>query len=134
MKLAFSFLFIFSICLLASVALLNPKHLAGDAVVQDTSESGPVRMIRFVVSEDGLYPARIRVDYGLLNIVFDDRTSKSDGLLIQALQGERRSMVTQISRSQERTRNRTLIKLPAGRYLISDASQPSHTAELIVNP
>jgi hypothetical protein len=91
-------------------------------------------MVRFVLSDDGLYPARMQVDHGLLNLAVEDKTGKSEGLLVELVQGDRRARATQISRAQGQLRARSLIKLLPGRYLVSDASQPSHTAELIVNP
>jgi hypothetical protein len=91
-------------------------------------------MVRFVLSDDGLYPVRLRVDHGLLNLAVEDKTGKSEGLLVELVQGDQRARATQISRAQGQLRARSLIKLLPGRYLVSDASQPSHTAELIVNP
>ena len=133
MKLTF-LLLLFAICVLISGVFFYPHSVAGDASLQDTSERGPVRMIRFVLSDDGLYPARMQVDHGLLNLAVEDKTGKSEGLLVESVQGDQRARVTQINRAQGQLRARSLIALPPGRYLVSDASQPSHTAELIVNP
>jgi hypothetical protein len=91
-------------------------------------------MVRFVLSDDGLYPARMQVDRGLLNLAVEDKTGRSEGLLIESVSGDQRARVTQINRAQTQLRARSLIKLPSGRYVVSDASQPNHTAELIVNP
>lgn len=93
-----------------------------------------MRMIRFVLSDDRLYPARMQVDFGLLNLAVEDKTGRSEGLLVESVHGDQRAKVTQIDRAQGQLRARSLIKLPPGRYLVSDASQPTHTAELIVNP
>ena len=133
MKLTF-LLLLFAICLLISGFFFHPHSVAGEASLQGTSERGPVRMIRFVLSDDGLYPARMQVDRGLLNLAVEDKTGKSEGLLVESVQGDQRARVTQINRAQDRLRARALLRLPPGRYLVSDASQPSHTAELIVNP
>jgi hypothetical protein len=130
MKLTFSLLLLFATSLLVSAAFLYRQ----EATVQGTSERGPVRMVRFVLSDDGLYPARMQVDQGLLNLAVEDKTGRSEGLLVESLQGTQRSRVTQITRAPDRSRGRALLKLPPGRYLVSDASQPSHTAELVVNP
>lgn len=132
MKLTYPLLLILMLCLLASAVFLYPRSVASE--VQGGSERGPVRMVRFVLSDDGLYPARMQVDCGLLNLAVEDKTGKSEGLLIESANGDQRARVTQINRAQGQLRARSLIKLPPGRYLVSDASQPSHTAELTVNP
>ena len=133
MKLAF-LLLLFAISLLISGVFFYPRSVAGEASLQNTSERGPVRMVRFVLSDDGLYPARMQVDRGLLNLAVEDKTSKSEGLLVESVQGDQRARVTQINRAPDQPRGRALLKLPPGRYLVSDASQPTHKAELIVNP
>lgn len=129
-----------AICAVISAVLINsqPTSTASSAarpvVTQDPSDRGPVRMIRFVLSDDGLYPRQMRIDQGVVNVVLDDRTKKSAGLLIEALVDERRARVTQITRSNDHSRGRSLLRLTPGRYLVSDASQPERTAELLVNP
>ena len=133
MKLTFSLLLLLAICLLVSAAFLYPRRVS-QAATQGSPERGPVRLIRFVLSDDGLYPSRMQVDHGLLNLAVEDKTGRSEGLLVESVQGDQRARVTQINRTQDRLRGRALLKLPPGRYLVSDASQPSHTAELIVNP
>lgn len=71
---------------------------------------------------------------GLVNIALEDRTKGSEGLVIEAVVGEQRNPVTQIRRAEKHWRGRSLIRLTPGRYLVSDASQPEHQAELTVNP
>ena len=134
MRLTLLVLSLLAICLLISAAFFYPRSIASEASLQGTSERGPVRMVRFVLSDDGLYPARMQIDRGLLNLAVEDKTGRSEGLLVESIQGDQRSRVTQINRLQDRPRGRALLNLLAGRYLVSDASQPSHTAELIVNP
>lgn len=132
MKLTYSLFLVLALCLLASAVFLYPRSVASE--VQGGSERGPVRMVRFVLSDDGLYPARMQVDRGLLNLAVEDKTGRSEGLLIESVSGDQRARVMQINRAQTQLRARSLIKLPSGRYVVSDASQPNHTAELIVNP
>lgn len=95
---------------------------------------GPVRMIRFVLQHEGIYPRQMRVDHGLFNIALEDRTDGSDGLVIESVAGDQRARVTQIKRAEKHWRGRALVRLTPGRYVISDASQPDRRAELIVNP
>src|SRR5215813_12725680 len=134
MRLTLLVLPLLAICLLVSAAFLYPRSIASETSLQTTSERGPVRMVRFVLSDDGLYPVRMQVDRGLLNLAVEDKTGKSQGLLVESMQGDQRARVTQINRTQDRPRGRAVLKLPPGRYLVYDASQPTHSAELIVNP
>jgi hypothetical protein len=117
---------------------LEPSHQPASnltsAPEQPTFENGPVRMIRFVLMRDGLYPSQMRVDQGLMNIALEDKTGGSEGLTIESALGDQRTKVSQIRRAEKHWRGRALIKLTPGRYIVSDASQPNHTAELIVSP
>lgn len=140
MKRQFCLFILVAICAVISAVLINSQptstasSAAGPVVSQDPSDRGPVRMIRFVLSDDGLYPRQMRIDHGVVNVVLDDRTKKSDGLVIEALVDDKRERMTQIARSNDHSRGKSLIRLEPGRYLVSDASQPDRTAELLVNP
>jgi hypothetical protein len=126
-KLTYSLLLLLTISLISTAVLVRHNSAA-------ISDRGPVRMIRFVLSDDGLYPRQMKVDSGLLNIAVEDKTNRSAGLVIESVLGDQLAKVTQIDRAQGQLRGRVLLKLSAGRYVVSDASQPRHTAELIVNP
>jgi len=130
----FTLVLLFTLTVGLSAAFLRRSDAVAPDAVQDVSQRGPVHMIRFVISEDGLYPRRMQVDHGLLNVVLDDKTGKSEALLIDSLTGDQRTRVNQVSRGLNQQRGRALVRLPPGRYLISDSNQPNHTAELIVNP
>lgn len=139
MKLAFSLLLLFTIGFTFFVTLVSNSSEARfeptSATTQEaTSSRGPVRMIRFVVLHDGIYPRQMRADTGLLNIALEDKTDGSAGLLIESVIRDQRSTITQIRRAEKHWRGRALIRLAPGRYIVSDASQPSRQAELIVNP
>ena len=112
----------------------RPANNLTNVPEQPAFENDSVRMIRFVVLRDGLYPSQMRVDQGLLNIALEDKTGGSEGLIIESALGDQRTKVTQIRRAEKHWRGRALVKLPPGRYVVSDASQPSHKAELIVSP
>ena len=140
MKLAFSLLLL-TIGLTALVALGLVSTTANStfdtissASSQQTSARGPVRMIRFVLLHDGLYPRQMRVDQGLLNIALEDKTDGSEGLLIESVIGDQRTKVTQVTRAEKHWRGRMLVRLTPGRYVVSDASHPNHQAELIIDP
>lgn len=140
MNLTLTLLLLFTIGLVTAVVfgskspLEQPANNLTSAAAQPALENGPVRMIRFMLLRDGLYPRKMRVDQGLLNIALEDKTGGSEGLIIESALGDQRAKVTQIRRAEKHWRGRTLIKLPPGRYVVSDASQPSHQAELIVTP
>ena len=87
-----------------------------EAQAQETSGRGPIRMIRFVLSEDGIYPRSMKIDQGWVNIALEDRTNRSEGLVIESIVGEQRSRVTQVRRAEQHWRGRELIRLSAGRY------------------
>lgn len=133
MKLAFPLLLLLTIGLFAFAARGHFFSDFSDSTTPQTTR-GPVRMIRFVLQNDGIYPRQMRVDYGLLNIALEDRTDGSDGLVIESISGDQRTKVTQIQRAEKHWRGRALIRLTPGYYVISDASQPDHRAELIVSP
>lgn len=126
----------FTILLARGPLNANSSNLTLEAIAAAhvTSERGPVRMIRFVLLPDGVYPRQMRVDHGLLNIALEDKTEGSAGLLIESVVGDQRTRVTQISRAEKHWRGRVLVRLTPGRYVVSDASQPSRQAELIVSP
>ena len=143
-KLTYSLLLLLTIGLVTSTALVRhqysvarsatAKESSVEAPVQESSGRGPVRMVRFVVSDDGIYPRRLQVDKGLLNIALEDKTNTADSLVIESVIGDQRTRVTQIQRDTNHMRGRSLIRLGPGRYRVSVATQPDHTAELIVNP
>lgn len=114
--------------------LANSTDPPEEVAAQDTSNRGPVRMIRFVLQEDGIYPRSMQIDKGLVNIALEDRTRGSEGLVIEAVIGDQRNPVTKVRRFDQHWRGRELMRLNSGRYLISDASRPEHQAELIVKP
>ena len=135
MNLTVSLLLLFTISLAtANLLRSKPPLELTSAAEQPAFESGPVRMIRFVLLRDGLYPSQMRVDQGLLNIALEDKTGGSEGLIIESALGDQRTKVSQIRRVEKHWRGRALIKLTPGRYVVSDASRPDHKAELIVNP
>ena len=118
------------------VALAASRPFFAGSLSSNASQTGhgPVRMIRFVLLHDGIYPRQMRVDHGLFNIALEDRTDGSDGLVIESVSGDQRTKVTQIKRNEKHWRGRALVRLTPGHYVISNASQPDHRAELIVNP
>lgn len=132
MKLTLSLLLLTIALATTTFALLRHNRVPVEVI--GPVENGPVRMIRFVLSNDAIYPRRMKVDQGLLNINLDDNTSASQGLVIESVNGDQRTRLTQINRAENNHRGRSLLRLTPGRYLVSDASQPDHTADLTVTP
>ena len=126
--------FTYLLLLLSTIGLITAAALAYRTPSSAIPERGPVRMIRYVLSDDGLYPRRLQVKQGLLNIALEDKTYRSEGLVIESWSGDQRTRITQIQSSENYRRGHALLRLTPGRYVVSDASQPSHTAELLVNP
>lgn len=48
--------------------------------VQRPSETGPIRMVRFVLFEAGIYPRALTVEKGLVNVALEDKTNSTAGL------------------------------------------------------
>ena len=133
MKLTLSLPILLIFSLIAALSALHPK--TSQTTVQGLpNERGPVRMIRFAISDDGLYPRRITVDRGLVNIALEDKAGVSEGLVIESVLGDQRTRVAQVQLDRAQRRAHTVIRIPPGTYRVFDASQPSRTAELIVNP
>lgn len=113
LKLTLSLLLLLTITFAtASFFRSRPPLEASSAAEQPAFENGPVRMIRFVLLRDGLYPSQMRVDQGLLNIALEDKTGGSEGLLIESMNGDQRTKVSEIRRAEKHWRGRALIKLP----------------------
>ncbi len=118
--------------LFTKAMVAEPTHAS--STLQDRSERGPVRMIRFTLLKDGIFPRELRVQPGLLNIAIEDRTNSTSGLVIQRITGSEESRVGEVKRFADHWRGRELIRLERGRYRVFDASQPRNQAQLIVEP
>jgi len=115
------------------------SELVSAAVVQGESERGPVRMIRFVLLDNGLYPRTMRVDKGLINLAVQDQTGISEGLVVERVVDSSRQRITTkrittIRHMPNARRGRELLRLTPGQYVVYDASKPNNKADLIVRP
>ena len=133
MKLTLSLPVLLVFSLIAALSALHTKT-SQTPVQALPNERGPIRMVRFAISDDGLYPHRITVDGGLLNISLEDKAGVSEGLVIESVLGDQRARVAQVQLDRAQRRARAVVRIPPGTYRVFDASQPSRTAELIVNP
>jgi len=94
----------------------------------------PVQNIRFTIYESGILPREIKVRHGLVSIVINDRTRKSEGLAIERLVGNGRLRVGQVKRSEDLWRGRDQVRLVPGTYLVFDTTKPANQSRLIVVP
>jgi len=94
----------------------------------------PVQNIRFTIYDAGILPREIKVKQGLVSIVIDDRTRKSEGLAVEREVGNGRLRVGQVKLFQDFWRGRDQVRLVPGTYVVFDASKPTNQARLIVAP
>lgn len=111
-----------------------PNEPAPAPATQGPGERGPVRMVRFVLLDSGLYPRVFRVNQGLINLALEDETGTSEGLVVERVVNSEREKVTTLRRLPNQRRGRELIRLIGGRYTLYDASKPNNKADLIVDP
>ncbi len=94
----------------------------------------PVQNIRFTIYDAGILPREIKVEKGLVSIVIEDRTRKSEGLAVEREVGNGRLRVGQIKRLQDFWRGREQVRLVPGTYVVFDTSKPANQARLIAVP
>ena len=129
------------LCLVTTVALRqhrisndSPQVVTEIPVGQGALERGPVRMIRFVLLENTLYPREMHVNQGLVNLLIEDETGISEGLVVERVVNSNRERLTTVRRMSNVRRGRELLRLTPARYTVYDASKPNNKAELIVEP
>lgn len=137
-------LLVLLLCLVTTVALRQSRmsdeiaplaiELSAPVVTQGESERGPVRMIRFVLLDTGLYPRTMRVDKGLINLAVEDETGISEGLVVERVLETGRERITTIRRMANARRGRELVRLTPGQYVVYDARKQNNKADLIVQP
>ena len=143
MKLTNIVLPLLMLCLVTTVALRHGQISTGEpmtsqvaaaSVNQAATERGPVRMIRFVLLDTGLYPRQMRVNKGLINLAVEDETGISEGLVVDRVVSSARERITTIRHIPSARRGRELMQLTPGEYVVYDASKPNNQANLIVEP
>jgi hypothetical protein len=93
---------------------------------------GPIQNLRFTIYDAGIYPRQLRARPGVVAIVLEDRTQRRPGLLIEleAVGGD--LPVGRTSFLLRQARARAEFRLDAGRYRVSDTTNPASQAELII--
>jgi hypothetical protein len=94
----------------------------------------PVQNIRFTIYDAGILPREIKVKQGLVSIVIEDRTRKSEGLGVELEVGNGRLRVGQVKLFQDFWRGRDQVRLVPGTYVVFDTSKPTNQARLIAVP
>jgi hypothetical protein len=108
-------------------------RISADSRLGPVSRSdGPVRMVRFIVSDTGIYPRRQTMQEGVVRLAHEDKTSKSEGLVLERVNETTPTRVVVIKTNESRLRGAELVRLTAGVYRVYDSSSPMNTAELIV--
>ena len=101
--------------------------------IQDR-EPTHIRMIRFTLFEDGIFPREFHAQKGLINLTLEDNTGTSDGLIVERIDSDQRTPIEQVRRSHGQARGRSLLRLGPGSYRLYDASRPANTARLVIEP
>lgn len=115
----------------------SPEQPPTEAILanaQGQSDRGPVRMIRFVLWDNAIYPRSMRVDKGLINVALEDKTYASEGLAFERVVGGTHERVVTVRRLQDHWRGRELVRLTPGQYVVYDVSKPNNKADLLVEP
>lgn len=115
-------------------SMRQPIHVLPVATPLRSRALDPVQNIRFTIYPEGIFPREITVQKGLVSIVVEDRTRKTEGLRIEREVGNGRVPVGQIKAAQNFWRGRDQLRLQPGDYQVFDASKPSSRARLIVSP
>lgn len=108
------------------------SELATAPVAAQASERGPVRMVRFVLMDGGLYPREMRVNQGFINLAVEDETGGSEGLVVDQVVESERERITTVRRITNARRGRELLRFTPGRYIVYDASKPDNKANMFV--
>ena len=108
----------------------NAKAYSGAAAQQ----TEPMRNIRFAVYDVGIYPQQMEVDAGRLSIVFDDRTGKYSGFVVERISDNGVERVAQMEARKDHWRTRAQVNVVPGRYRIFASDRPEIQSALVVNP
>ena len=112
----------------------SEKESGSGSAAVESAEHDPVRMCRFVLLDTALYPRQMRVNAGLINLLVEDETGISEGLVLERVVNSASERITTIRTTPSVRRGRELRRLTPGQYLVYDASKPGNKANLIVEP
>ena len=111
---------------LAARTLTNSSSPAATSTTR-----GPIQNVHFTVYDAGIYPRQLRAKPGVVAIVLEDRTRQRRDLVVERETGGSLSVGT-ISIPSGQSRARAEFRLGAGRYRVSDATNPANQAALVI--
>ena len=104
-------------------------------VTSNQIPGGAVQNVRFTLYDGGIFPRQHHANPGNVAISIEDRTHRSEGLVVQR---ETDGMMLDIGQVRavvnQARRGRAQFRLGVGNYRVFDASQPNNGAELIIEP
>jgi hypothetical protein len=113
----------------------NPIRVSPSPGINEMSRAlDPVQNIRFTLYDEGILPREVQATKGLVSFAIEDRTRKSEGLVIEREVGNVRVAIGQVKRFQNVWRGRGQVRLVPGRYTIFDSSRPQNRARIVVAP
>jgi len=116
-----------SVALVAgSRAWVGPENNRLSAPIRE-----PLQVVRFTLYDIGIYPREAVADKGVIAISIEDLSGGSEGLMLERETG---GAIAHVRREGKHRRGRGEVKLTPGRYRVYDASRPSNSATLIVEP
>lgn len=141
-KLKHSQLILLSLALLLTLSVLSAAALLRtpgslnhrQTQVFAAADDEPLKNIRFTIYDVGIYPQEMQLDAGRFGIVFDDRTGRSTGFLVQRITGNSTQVAVRINAVADHPRTRGQVRLTPGSYRISSFERPEIFSTLIVNP
>jgi hypothetical protein len=132
------------VCLLTMVGVAKRRSgvegRASSSAEAQTTSADPektgerVQNVRFTIYDVGIYPQEIHVEPGVVAVAIEDRTGKSQGLVIDRDDGNGRVSVGQVQRAPDHWRGRGQVKLEPGRYRVFDKGRPNNQSTLLVEP
>lgn len=129
------------VCLISLAVMLIALGVNGyrktSATTQQNNQEpavSPVRNLRFTLFEQGIRPAEMRINAGLVNIAIEDKTTDGEGVLIRRVEAGHGTEIGNVRNMQDQRRGRSRLRLTPGTYELQDAARPDNKAVIIVEP
>lgn len=128
------------IATLASASILVVGRLKSGNDSRDVNYESPrvapsqrrVQVVYFTLYDAGIYPAETRADPGRVTVSVEDLTGSGSGVLVERIEENARVPAGAVNKAANRSRSRSELELPPGRYEVVDATRPANRALLIV--
>lgn len=119
---------------LVALGVNGYRTTAETLLAKNQATAGPVRNLRFTLFEQGIRPAAMRINAGLVNISIEDKTADGSGLVIERVDPGQRSAAGNVRNLQDQKRGRSQLNFTPGTYELRDAVRPDNKAVLVVEP